>query len=206
MRTIVLLILCTTLAFAQNNYGGDDHDMFAHEIVEMTNSLRQKSIEDLRSYCIKVEKYSRAKEGQEHVVGGIEDFVWRLDEDACIKFILSRTIKNRELLSLEKFNSVVNPTKSFLSNETEPAFGHDGGLHDYIWREPREVIERWALTAEYHHREMTNTHVLGGIHDYIATMNKEEIIDYIFSQIKQHPELNSRESLEKLSVSYGFSN
>ena len=40
-----------------------------------------------------------------------------------------------------------------------------GGLHDYIYRETRENLVKWALTTEKYHRKLNSTQFLGGLHD-----------------------------------------
>lgn len=37
-----------------------------------------------------------------------------------------------------------------------------GGLHDFIFKESKETLERWALTVEAHHAKMTNKTIIGG--------------------------------------------
>jgi HD superfamily phosphohydrolase YqeK len=290
MRTIVLLILCATAVFSQEYLGGDDHDILAHKVVELTKTLRQKSLGDLRNYCVKFQYYSRHKLGQDDFEGGIEDYVWRLDENECIKYILSKTLEHRELLNSELFEQVVNAPQSFLSNDlgiTDWAFRlnrktlevfaltcesydndksgkgfliggiHDelqemtnqeianfiinivkkykeldsyakldevsrtlgfntatsevflqneGGLHDYIWRVPREILIKWALTAENHFRVKESKEFEGGLHDYIDQLPNQEIIEYIMKKAQEYPELDNAETLDRLSIEYGMKN
>jgi hypothetical protein len=288
----LILILACTMAIASPIFGGDDHDKIAHQVVELTSYLRTQSVEDLRSYCIKIQSYTRKLEGKEERIGGVHDYVFRMDQDACIKYILTNSLKYRELLELGFFKTTVEAPKVFLGVEekheeelgltdyvfrldraTLVAFAlgseayvndktgkgmiigglHDkirnmsdsdiahylidvvkqnrelddypkltevatkygfitppvmaeplGGLHDYIWREPREVLIKWALTSENHHRLTKNIKLLGGLEDYVNTMTNEQLIDYIMTKAKEYPELNSAQTLDSLAIKYGI--
>jgi hypothetical protein len=272
--------------------GGGDHDIIAHKVIQLTNMLRAKSVEDLRKYALKVEKWQ--KDSKQDTKGGIHDYVRLLDHEACMKYILSASLKYQELLETETFLSIVaEESLNFLAvdaEETSPKMGglhdfifrlertelvnlafsaekfsfevkgstlmgglHDtinsmsnidiasyilekarehkeldnytfltgltekygfvqpevtvafgaGGLHDYIFRENRATLEKWALTAEKHHRFVNNKQMLGGLHDYISALTTEEVAEFVLKEAAEHKELDSAEGLNKLAIHYG---
>jgi hypothetical protein len=81
-----------------------------------------------------------------------------------------------------------------------------GGLHDYIFNESYETLEKWAKTIEAHDSKVIGKTILGGIYGRRDPLTKEEYAHYILDMIKIYPGLNSKNELERLSVVYGFSN
>jgi len=80
-----------------------------------------------------------------------------------------------------------------------------GGLHDFIFRESRDNLEKWANTIEAHHVQVSGKPIIGGIHGRRDPLTNEEYAQYILDMTKVYPGLNSRSELERLSVVYGFS-
>jgi hypothetical protein len=135
--------------------------------------------------------------------GGIHDYVWRLDQEGCIKYILSVALQYQELLEIDTFRAAVSPVVKFLEGNDEPSFG---GLDDYIFRVDRDTLTNFALSAEkYDNVKQGHPTLIGGLHDKIRNMSNVEIAEYILEKVKIYKELNSFQSLEKLSVEYGFS-
>jgi len=85
-----------------------------------------------------------------------------------------------------------------------PIIGGDGGLHDYVFRLPRETLIKWALTTEAYHRDVNHQHLLGGLDDYINTLANDKIADYIMKEVKEHPEIAFKAKLEGLSQKYNI--
>jgi len=78
-----------------------------------------------------------------------------------------------------------------------------GGLDDYIYREPRETLIGWALTAERFDRD--GHFLIGGLDDMIGSMTNNDLAKYILDKANKHPELNSSSKLNALAKEYGFS-
>jgi len=79
-----------------------------------------------------------------------------------------------------------------------------GGIHDYIFRLPRDKLNLWALAAEKYHREVNNEHLLGGLDDYLSSLSDKQVIDYILKEVKEHPELGKSKKLDELVTKYGI--
>lgn len=87
----------------------------------------------------------------------------------------------------------------------DPAPYFEGGLHDYIFRLPRETLVSWALTCEKYSTETKNQFLIGGLHDYIGTISKSDLVSYILKKVDEFPELNNQDKLNALASGYGFS-
>ena len=124
---------------------------------------------------------------------------------------MSQVKEHPELSAQGKLDSLsvkynIDP-KNVHTNETpltSTFVGGDGGLHDYIWRLERPVLNNYALAAEQYHREKENIKLYGGLHDYINVLSNEQVIEYILKQVKQHPEIGSSQKLDSLSVELGI--
>jgi len=74
--------------------------------------------------------------------------------------------------------------------------GGDGGFHDYLFRATREELTGWALGLEGYHRD--GKMILGGLHDRINSMTKEDILAYVQKELAEHKEINNFEKLNEL--------
>jgi len=62
-------------------------------------------------------------------------------------------------------------------------------LHHNLFRKSREDLEKYAIAAEKYQRASQGQGGLGGIHDYVFRLEKEEIIDFIMKVVHQYPEI-----------------
>ncbi len=72
----------------------------------MTKMLNTKSVEELRTFCVRVEKWERLNQ-KNTKKGGIHDYVERLNKDECIKYLVGESVKNKELLDIDYFTNTV---------------------------------------------------------------------------------------------------
>jgi hypothetical protein len=163
----------------------------------MRDSLAKKNLEDLQKYALNIENYSN--NGQE-IYGGLHDYVDKLSKEDLIKYILTACLKKKELLEEKKFNSVVQPT---LSAEEKPV-ERLGGLHDYIFKTPRNTLIQWAFTCEAHENKLTGRKIKGGLHDYIRNMSDYDIATYILKKADKFSELDSAEKLNAFAKTYSI--
>lgn len=147
---------------------------------------------------MKLEDYTSKKQ-VELAQGGLNDYIRSLDTRSSIKFIITKLVKNKEiLLDNQKLDEVIAeevPTLTFVD-----ADGSDVGEHDYIHKVSREQLIKWALAAEHYHRKVNNLNLLGGLHDYVENLSNEEIAKYIIKEAKEHPELDSTQALDLFVV------
>ena len=117
MKVILILICLISMIFAGPVIGGGDHDKTAHKVVQLTSMLREKSVEALRDYCLKLEDWERTETGK-FLMGGLHDYINDMDKQACVKYILNLSLEHKKLLDLEYFTTTVEPELSFLADET----------------------------------------------------------------------------------------
>jgi hypothetical protein len=155
--------------------------------------------ETLVKWAFTTEKYHR-EVNQVNPRGGLHDYIQRLSNQEIINIILKEVDEHPELDSKDKLESLIN--KYQVSNG--PVIGGDGGLHDIIFRLPRETLNTWALTTEAYHRDINHQHLLGGLDDYISSLSNEQVIDYIMKEIKEHPEIAFKAKLDGLAKKYNI--
>lgn len=213
MRTGFILIAFSALVsyiLSQGIVIGGDHDIIANKIVNLTNMLREKSVEELRDYCIKVQLW-RSEAKKEMFIGKFEDIAVKFDKDSAMKYIVISGLRYKELLDMDLFKKIIAPKKQleFLS-EIEEEHEHEGemivgGLEDFIWRMDRPTLENWALSCEkYVNEKKGKKHILGGLHDSLRYMTNQQVSEYIMDRARDYNELNSAQMLTKLSTQYGF--
>jgi len=141
------------------------------------------------SYCTKKDNITLP------IGGGIHDRLRFMDNEACINYIVIESIKHKELLNMTTFNATI-------ANFTVVSFMNLGGLDDYIYREPRDTLNEWALTAERFDRN--GQFLMGGLEDSLYRMSDKDVAEYILGMAKKHDELNSGDKLTTLGKGYGI--
>ena len=199
MKLFSLISICIIGAILSGPIiGGGDHDKIAYETNELTLKLNSKSIEELKSNALSIENYvSKGQSSQ------LKDNINILNKEFLLKYIIDICVENTELLEAEKYEAVVNnsyKTELFLEEPNKV-----GGLHDYIYRKDLETLKRWAFTCEAHDRHVSQSQLIGGLHDKIERMSKEEIIIYVLDMSDKYPGLNSGLELDRLSDFYDIS-
>lgn len=77
-------------------------------------------------------------------------------------------------------------------------YGDD--VHDYIQGLKREELIEVAFACERYHRKIHGeTHLMGGLHDYVFRVPDEQIRNYVIKEVKEHQELNDIHVLRDLS-------
>jgi len=142
----------------------------------------------LVAWALAVENYER-EEKKVVKFGGIHDYIDVATSEEIANYIIQMANKYQELNSVDFLNQISK--QSLKSRQV-------GGLEDYIWREPRENLVKWALNVEIFIRRVKKVKIFGGIHDYIGTASREEIIKYILEKAAIYDELNSAEKLDNL--------
>jgi len=192
--------------------GGGDHDITAYRLINMRNHLNEKSLDQLKVEALKMEKYIHSK-SEFPIMGGLHDYIGSIKKEELVEIMTRMMLNNQELLEIEVYNSVVAPEKklTFLGDDNSTTETEEerepkmvGGLVDYIWRQTDETLRQWALTCDKFDKEKRNIHVLGGLHDYIDVLSREQLMEIILKHSRTYSELNSGVSLNKLAMTYGF--
>jgi len=145
---------------------------------------------------MRAEEYSIQKDNTTLPLGGgIHDKVRYMDKEACVNYLVIEAIHHKELLNMTFFNSTI-------AYPVPAAFLNLGGLDDYIFRENRETLNQWALTAERFDRN--GQFLIGGLEDELHSMSDTDVAEYVLKMAKKHPELNSGDRLNTLGKGYGI--
>jgi hypothetical protein len=207
MRTIFFIVLLATTFINCNDnngkiiggddhdyvphglIGGDDHDKVAYQYLQLKAMLKERSLENLRSYCLKLESYSREKSGK-IILGGLHDYIDSMDRNDCMDYISTSVMQNRELLEKQKLLSVIAPEELIIGGD-----GHDEKAYAFInlkntWTD-RSLgeLKDYCLRVEKYVNSKKSTPVFGGLHDYIFRMNKDACIEYLSKAVLDNEEL-----------------
>jgi len=170
----------------------------------------------LEHYALATEKYHRQVNNL-HLMGGLDDYIKSLSNEQITQYILKETTEHPEIANnlkldglvvqfgLDQGEPMISSTEP-VATTTEPLMGGDGGLHDYIFRLPRDTLENWAIATEKYHRQVNNLHLMGGLHDYIKTLSNQQVAEYVMKEVKEHPEIASGTKLDSLVVQFGIVN
>lgn len=162
--------------------------------------LFKQDKETLEKWALTCEAHHNAKTGMS-IIGGLHGRKDPLTKEEYAKYIMDMSKIYPELTSASKLDAL----SITYGIQNTPQVRQIGGLHDYIFRESKETLEKWALTVEAHHVKVTGKPLIGGIHGRRDPLTNEEYANYILDMTKIYPGLNSRNELERLSAVYGFS-
>ena len=162
--------------------------------------LFRQDRETLEKWALTAEAHNNAKAGLT-VIGGIHGRENSLTNAEFADYIMDMGKIYPELNSASKLDAL---SVAYKIQAPQQAL-QIGGLHDFIFREQRETLEKWALTVEAHHQQVTGKKILGGLHGRRNPLTNDEYANYVLDMTKLYPGLNSRNELERLSAVYGFS-
>ena len=171
----------------------------------LVDYIWRQSDQTLIHWALTADKYDKEKRNV-HLLGGLDDYVDSLSREKLMEIILKHAKTYPELNSNVKLDSLA-ATYGFFKPEKvkeEEAPMKVGGLTDYIWRQPEDVLRQWALTCEKYETEKKNLVLIGGLHDYVDKLTKEELIKIILQYTRNYSELDSGVRLNELALSYGF--
>ena len=155
---------------------------------EVKEFLTTKSQKTLAQLAITVENYVRTKKNI-FVIGGIHDYAFRLEKEQLIEIVEKYVSENPEL-------AVDGKLDSLLTSQLTQSHPILGGIEDYLKDFSLEELKKMALEAEKYDIEK-NGFRLGGLHDYINSLTKEEVLSTVVDYIKTFPELRAGGVLEK---------
>jgi len=156
--------------------------------------------ETLEKWALTAEAHHEKVSGKT-LIGGLHGRQNPLTKEEYARYIIDMARIYPELSSPSKLDEL---SQTYEIHAPKVAL-QIGGLHDYIFREPRETLEKWALTVEAHHEKVTGKKLIGGLHGRRNPLSNEEYANYILDMTKLYPGLNSRNELDRLSAVYGFS-
>jgi len=148
----------------------------AEEVKAELKDVDQSTLAKLVILC---EDYERNKTGVQ-LIGGFHDFAFTLPKEKLINIIGTFTLNNPEL-------SPQGSMMGFLQNEANRY--RNGSSEIMPWNLYRSELMRLAEAVEDWANNKLGREVLGGLHDYIWNLSKEEITKILRDYMKNFPEL-----------------
>lgn len=155
---------------------------------EIHAQLIKETTESLAKMAIVCESYEREKKNI-HVFGGIHDYAFRLTKEELIPIIETFVQENPEL-------AIKNKLQLLVGNEQKKSFPILGGIEDYLKDFSLEELKSMALEAEKYDIEK-NGFRLGGLHDYINSLNKDQVLSIVINYVMSFNELRAPGVLEQ---------
>jgi len=186
------------MIFAGPVIGGGDHDKTAHKVVQLTSMLKEKSVEDLRAYCLRLEDWERTETGK-FLMGGLHDYINSMDKEACLKYIVHLSLEYKKLLDLEFFTTTVEPELTFLADVVTPQIIGGGDLAKTAFKvviltnmlntKSVEELRTYCVRVEKWERIHKKNTKKGGVHDFVERLNKDGCIKYLVGESVKNKEL-----------------
>lgn len=155
--------------------------------------LKGFAAEKLESIAYGVEAYKRRFYGQEEMTGGLLDVIPYLkkNKESIIRVIFDQ-ISNFEVLKnsnlLEKLAQHPIVPESIAKIELEEA--------------DKATLVNFAVVCEKYERNFTKKFYRGGLHDYVWSLDRTEIIQVILTYMRKYPILAGKGFMKRLIFQY----
>ena len=193
VKAILIIICLVTLNCADLNNSSNDKTNRKHlsmsEIKEnlkedLRVSLKNVSRSNLIKMALATEEYDREVNDQTNLMGGLHDYIMNLSDEEIISKIKEVTSQHQEINNLEKLNKLSSGfTSDRLSLERERI------SREYFSKLSLEMIKNCALGVEKYYKSKETVHTYGGLHDYINSLSKKELTEYVMMEQNNHPEI-----------------
>lgn len=158
---------------------------------ELTKRLNLKSEQELAHIAIIADEYDRRRTDSMRL-GGLHDYVFRLSKEEIINIVINFCKKWPELMKEQYFSELLD----IKSDETHNLLG---GFEDYAWKLDRQDLISCALAGEEYDRNKMGVKLLGGLHDYINSLNDDQIRKILVDYIHKYAELRLAGVIEGLA-------
>jgi hypothetical protein len=149
----------------------------------------------LESVSLALEKYHRKAQSVDTPIGGLHDYIWVIGDEDLRAYIFREVNEHPELNNIV----VINDLAKEFENGNNDGFEVDTSIKQFLSGLDRDKLAKLALTMERYHRvQIGKEKLIGGLHDYIGNMSKEDLHKYIMNEIKCHKELNKEVAFKAL--------
>jgi len=175
--------------------GGDDVDKTAQEVIAMRKFLNQSDLSALKNECMMIESYVLTKTNKTLLIGGgLHDKLRYMDKEACITYILTNALDNKELLNLTTFTSVVNPRTNTTmqgGDDVDKTAQEVIAMRKFLNQTELSGLKNDCMMIESYVLKKTNKTLLigGGLHDKLRYMDREACVNYILLNALDNKEL-----------------
>ena len=138
---------------------------------------------DLISCALSAENYDRKKRNI-HVLGGLHDYINTLSNENIVK-ILNDYVHQYPEMRVPGF--------------IEGLAGiPQGGFEYYLSLQSVENLRQLCIDVESYDRKVRDIHPRGGIHDYVFSLSKEQLVSYILNKAEHYPNLRNKKFIESI--------
>jgi len=162
------------------------------DIEGMREALNEVDKTTLINWAIAAEEYDREKSGVQ-LLGGLHDYAYSLTADNLVGIIIGYIQQHPELSRNGAFQNMVGDIQA-----QHPSLF--GGFLDYVRNFSREEMIKLGLAGESYDRAQRKIQLLGGLHDYIDSLDNGRIMKIVMDYVRQYPELNNPGTLENLAA------
>lgn len=148
------------------------------------NTFNREKIEAMALEC---EKYSRKKKGQENLLGGLHDYIRLITKDRIVQIIIKYAEEFPELKEKNKLEEMISSKELTIDQ-----------LKERLYKLPETKLAHMAVAADEYDRRNSQFKRLGGLKDYIWTLDKPDIINAILRLSQKWVELRKEGKLENL--------
>ena len=145
------------------------------------------SREKLESMALACEKYSRKKKGQENLLGGLHDYIRLINAERIIQIIIKYSDEFPELKEKNVLEDMISLKELTIDQ-----------LKERLYKLPETQLAHIAVAADEYDRRTSQLKRLGGLKDYIWTLDKPDIINAILRLSQKWVELRREGKLENL--------
>lgn len=156
------------------------------------NEIYNYSTKNLKKLAISAQFYHRLQNNSQNFLGGLEDYIDSLNHSQIVDIIRDYIFEHKELnnrLFFEKIARISALNDKF--NSIEECFENGS----------RNLLENLALTCENYEitkiKDNKSFIKLGGLHDYIYTLDEESLKESIKKCLERNSELNENNMLYK---------
>jgi len=152
--------------------------------MDIKDSLMSLSRDSLIKYALASEAYHKEINNQQHMIGGLHDYIFNLSNEQLAEKIKQATNEHKEINSIQKLQVLVNgkPLDRVMIERERIA-------REYLKTLSNQMLQRCALGVESFHKMKTTSPMYGGLHDYIQSLSDQEIIEYIVMEVSNHHEI-----------------
>lgn len=143
---------------------------------------------DLLEIAYACEKFENSKSSQSFKLGGLHDYAWKLSEDALRVIILDYLRAYPELTHISFLEELLTTVKLVVK--------------DNLTQMPIETLQIICVNLESYDKDARNKYPDGGIHDYVTSLSKNDLLNYIFKMLERYPNLNTVGELEAIVEKY----
>lgn len=155
----------------------------ATEALEFLSGVERKS---LNRIALSLEKYSRIA-NKSLIVGGLHDYIDSLNDSQVIQ-IIQEYLSNHRELGLKHLKQIA-------------AFTEEDVVMSLV-KLPLDNLRNVCIALEAYDREVSNTFLLGGLHDYVDTLGLDELMRYVLDLTEKHPILSLPGVIKSVAKKY----